>query len=54
METIEKGEQDVLGEYRYTKGVATIVGTGIAPGSVNNNIIQHTDIFYSLKQLTSK
>lgn len=54
MESIEKGEQDALGEFRYTKGVATIVGTGIAPWSINNNIIQHTDLFYSFKQLTSK
>ena len=54
MEAIEKGEKEALGEFWYTKWVATIVGTGIAPGSINTNIIQHTDLFYSFKQFFSK
>lgn len=53
MEALQKWEQEALGDFRYTKWVATIVWTGIAPGSINNNIIQHTDFFYSLKQFTS-
>jgi len=54
MEALEKWEQEAFGEFRYAKGVATIVGTGIAAWSINTNIIQHTDFFYSLKQFASK
>jgi hypothetical protein len=54
MEPLENKEKDALGTYRYTKGLATIVGTGIIPGTINNNIIQHTDLFYGLKQLVGK
>lgn len=54
MEPLENKEKDALGEYRYTKGLATIVGTGIIPGTINTNIIQHTDIFYGLKRLVGK
>jgi len=54
MEPLEDKEKDALGEYRYTRGLATIVGTGITPGTINENIIQHTDIFYGLKQLVAQ
>ena len=54
MEPLEDKEKNALGEYRYTRGLATIVGTGIIPGTINNNIVQHTDIFYGLKQLVAK
>lgn len=54
MEELKEGEKTALWDYRYARGLATIVGTWIAPGTINNNIIQHTDIFYSLKQFTSK
>ena len=54
MEALEDKEKDALGDYRYTKWLATIVGTGIVPGTINNNIIQHTDIFYGLKHLVAK
>ena len=54
MEPLENKEKDALGTYRYTKWLATIIGTGIVPGTINNNIIQHTDLFYGLKQLVGK
>lgn len=54
MEALESGEQEALGDFWRTKGVATVVGTGITPGTLHTNITQHTDFFYSLKQLTSK
>lgn len=53
MEPLEAKEKDALGTYRYTKWLATIVGTGITPGTINTNIIQHTDMFYGLKQLVA-
>lgn len=54
MEPLENKEKDALGIYRYTKGLATIVGTGITPWEINTNIIQHTDIFYGLKQFVGE
>ena len=54
MEPLEKNEKEALGDFWYTRAVATIIGTGITPGTINTNIIQHTDIFYSLKQLVAK
>ncbi len=54
MEGLQKWEKDALGEFWYTKWLATVIGTGIVTGSINSNIIQHTDFFYSLKYLISK
>lgn len=54
MEPLENKEKEALGDYRYTKWLATIVGTGIAPGGIHTNIIQHTDIFYGLKQFAGE
>lgn len=54
MEPLEDKEKEALGPYRYTRGLATIIGTGIAPWTINTNIIQHTDIFYGLKQLIGR
>ncbi|MFA7298653.1 MAG: glycerophosphodiester phosphodiesterase family protein [Candidatus Absconditabacterales bacterium] len=54
MEPLEDKEKDALGEYRYTKGLATIVGTNIPAGIINNNVIQHTDMFYSLKYFVGR
>lgn len=54
MEPLETKEKEALGEYRYTKVLATIVWTGIIPGGINTNIIQHTDIFYGLKKFAGK
>lgn len=54
MEPLQDKEKEELGSYRYTRGLATVVGTGIKPGTVNENIIQHTDFFYSIKQLAGR
>ena len=54
MEPLESNEKDALWSYRYTRGLATIVGTGITPGTINKNIIQQTDIFYGLKKFVAK
>lgn len=54
MEPLQEGEKEALDEYRYTRWLATIVGTGILPGIVDHRIIQHTDIFYGLKQWISQ
>ncbi len=54
MEPLEAWEKEALGNFRYTKWLATIVGKGIEPWTVNTNIIQHTDIFYWLEQLVGK
>ena len=51
MNPAEEWEYDKLWANRYTKSVATIVGSGIIPWSINNNIIQHTDFYNSLKIL---
>lgn len=54
MEPLQNKEKEALWDYRYTKGLATVVGTGITPGVINTTIIQHTDIFYGLKQFVGK
>ncbi len=54
MEPLEAKEKDALWPYWYVRWLATIVGTGITPGTVNSNIIQHTDFFYGLKKLVGK
>lgn len=54
MTPLEPKEKDALWEFWYVRWLATIVGTGITPWSVNPNIIQHTDIFYGLKKLVGK
>ncbi|MCX6822470.1 MAG: sulfatase-like hydrolase/transferase [candidate division SR1 bacterium] len=51
MEPLESGEKAALGPLWYGRAVATVIGVGIKPGSVNDKIIQHTDFFYSLKKL---
>lgn len=51
MESMVEWEKDRFGPLRYATALATVVGTGITPGSSNTHIIQHTDIFYSLKKL---
>lgn len=51
MNPAEEWEYDKLWANRYTKSVATVVGSGIIPWSINNNIIQHTDFYNSLKIL---
>lgn len=54
MEPLEDKEKDALWNIWYARGLATIVGTGIKPWTINDNIIQHTDISYGLKQLIGK
>ena len=54
MEPLTENEKDIFGEFWYTKVVWTIVWTGIKKWTINKNIIQHTDIFFSLKKLISK
>lgn len=51
MEPLEKNEKETLGDSWYAKSLATIVGKWIPANKKNNNLIQHTDFFYSLKQL---
>ena len=50
MEPLGSGEKEALGNLRYARSVATILGAGITPWTINTNIIQHTDFFYALKQ----
>lgn len=54
MEPLEPKEKEALWDFRYVRWLATIVGTGITPGTVNTNIIQHTDFFYGLKKIVGK
>ncbi len=51
MEAISKVEFDKFGMSTHSRAVATIIGTGIKANTFNSNIIQHTDIFNSLKYL---
>lgn len=54
MEPLEEKEKAALGSLRYARPLLTIVGTGITPNTFDDRIIQHTDIFYSLKTLIGK
>lgn len=54
MNPLEDKEKEALWAYRYTRALATVVGTGIKPWTINTNIIQHTDFFYSLKHLVGQ
>jgi glycerophosphoryl diester phosphodiesterase len=51
MEPLESWEKAALGPLWYGRAIATVIGTGITPGTMNDKIIQHTDFFYSLKKL---
>ncbi|MDR0282527.1 MAG: sulfatase-like hydrolase/transferase [Candidatus Peribacteria bacterium] len=53
MDPQELGEKEALGNLRYARGLATIVGTGIHPGIINTTIIQHTDIFNGIRKLVA-
>ncbi len=54
MEALQSWELEALWPYRYTRGLATIIGTGIVPWSIYPGIIQHTDLFYNIKFLVAK
>lgn len=47
----EQWEENLMWNFRYWKVVATIIWSGITPWTYNNNIIQHTDIYNSIKRL---
>ncbi len=54
MGSLTPDEKEAMGPLRYAKPVATVLGVGVQTGTINTNIIQHTDFFYSLKQLVGK
>lgn len=47
----ELWESYVFWETWKYRSVATVVWTWIQPGTINSNIIQHTDFYYSIKKL---
>lgn len=51
MNAAEEWEREIFGDNRYTRSVATILWTWIEIGTTNENIIQHTDIYNSIKKL---
>lgn len=54
MEAINREEFDKFGMSSKSRAVATIIGKWIQPNTYNNNIIQHTDIYNSIKYLVGK
>ncbi len=54
MEALENREKEALGEFWYSKWLATIVGKNITPWTIHTNIVQHTDFFYGLKKQIGK
>ena len=54
MESVGKDEFDKFGMSSHSKALATIIWPGIKSDSYNNNIIQHTDIFNSIKYLVGQ
>lgn len=53
-EAIENGEYEIFWPSRKHKTVATVVWSWIKPWETNNDIVQNTDIYYSLKKLLWK
>ena len=51
MNPVEEWEPEMIGPNRYMKSVATIVWSWIQSETIDNDIIQHTDIYNSLKRL---
>lgn len=51
MEPITRPEYDKYWLSASSRALATVVGRGIKPWTINSNYIQHTDFFYSLKYL---
>ncbi|MDR0861035.1 MAG: LTA synthase family protein [Candidatus Peribacteria bacterium] len=51
MNALEKGEKEALGEFRYAKGLVTIVGKNIKPHTLNSTLLQHSDLYYGLRKL---
>lgn len=54
MEAINKPEFEKFGLSSKSRTLATIIGKDIKKNSFNDNIIQHTDIYNSLKYLVGK
>ena len=54
MEAAEDNEKNLFWENRYVRPVATIVWTWILSWQKNDNIIQHTDFYNSIKKLVWK
>lgn len=54
MEAINREEFQKFWLGSKSRAVATVVGKGIKKNSYNNNIIQHTDIYNSIKYLVGK
>lgn len=50
MNAAENNERDLLWPNRFTRSVATIVWKGIKTWTINDNIIQHTDFYNSIKK----
>ena len=51
MNAAEKWEHEKFGKNWYTRSVATVIWTWITSGTVNSNVIQHLDIYNSIKKL---
>ena len=51
MESAEDNEKDIFWPNRYVRPVATVIWTWIQPWTINNEIIQHTDFYNSIKKL---
>lgn len=49
MQPLTKPEVNKFGKIAYAKILATVIWSGIKSGAFNNNIIQHTDFFHSIK-----
>ena len=50
----EPWESYIFWETRNYRSIATVVWTWIQPQTINSNIIQHTDIYYSIRKLLWK
>ena len=51
MNSVEEWEPEKIGPNRYMKSVATVVWSWIQSQTINPNIIQHMDVYNSLKRL---
>lgn len=50
MNPAKENEAKIFWPNRYTRSVATVVGSWVTPGQINSNIIQHTDFYNSIKK----
>ncbi len=54
MNPCEENEAEMLGPNRFTRSVATVVWSWIEEGTINSDLVQHTDFYSSLKRLLWK